>query len=541
LTPQGLVAALLHLIEKRRAEYLELIGKIAKDDYDFLQLLPIVDAMLGTVDRDVQIMIRKAQEASAAAREAKDGATLGLGILAMLLTIFPPTAPLGLALGAGLAISGFAQGYEDFQHGMMYSQGTGAEIFSPEQEAAAGMMMAGGLLNMALSAYSLAATGIAARTLARGPAPSPSTQLAKPPSAAGFEFGEVTSAWRVVSQNVATGEYVVVGKNLAPGAAGEMVTVRVNVKTGMGTATYHGPNPQVVPIVNAQLQFPAGLLPAAGGGATSAAGLVTMPARPAPPAAPLSLAPTGPVAPAAANPSFMLPYLMPGPLVSGGARVGAFPSNIYNPCGSDENCGFTSIAYGLQYQQPTLFRNADVLYQEQFARLGVSPEENLSQQLIFPMQSYEGLKPRPGYEALFSGDGNRLSDYTLTSVAESSGLKVIPQSETLRMWRIAFGRNTSLDEAVANRLAFLEGARHSGRPMPSEEAVRAFMEEQRRQLPGTYIIGSKSRAHYMTMRIEPDGTLIGFDPQNLVEYRGIDAITTRMGEIDLAVRIAPLP
>src|SRR5262249_39352996 len=101
-TPEALVAKVLVLIKKRRSDYEELIEKIEKPDYEFLQLLPVINAFIGTQDRDVQLMIREAQKHSEAAKEAKQQTEVALSIVAMLLTIFPPTAPIGVALGMGL-------------------------------------------------------------------------------------------------------------------------------------------------------------------------------------------------------------------------------------------------------------------------------------------------------------------------------------------------------------------------------------------------------------------------------------------------------
>lgn len=327
LTPEQLVSMVLSWIEFRREGYKSLSEEIADENYDFLQLLPIVDAFLGTVDADVQVMIRSAQKQSAAAKEAKQAAEGVLGIVAMLLIIFPPTAPLGLLLGAGLAVSGIAQGYEDFQQGSMFAAGTGAEIFSPEQEAAAGMLMAGGIVNMVLSTYSLAATGVAARGMMKAPPGAPNTGLVRrqpgavskstsPPSAG----SKPNSAWRVTSHNPKTGDYTVVGKSLAPGGAGEMVTVRVNIKTGMGSATLHSPKGSVtVPVVNGKMQPTAGLLSSPGTGAGQATGgLVHVPATapsvsgiPAVPAQPLLLGP-GNVASSGGVPRALLPSVAPG-------------------------------------------------------------------------------------------------------------------------------------------------------------------------------------------------------------------------------------
>jgi hypothetical protein len=316
-TPGQLVAVVQSLIAERRAGYLELKEKVADAGYNFLELKPIVDGFLGSLDPDVHVMIKTALDAY---EESKKNSAWWLAILAFLLTIFPPTAPLGIALGVGLAVSGLIQGYLDYEQGLQYWQGTGAGVFSPEQEASAGAMMAGGIFNMAMSGFALVGSAVSVGKGLAGirPKPTVSTALARPGTAP--VAGEVNAVWKVVAQNPATGDFTVVGKNLAAEGAGELVTVRVNIKTGMGTATLHGPNGMTVPIVNGKMQFPAGLLPEAVGegaplvvpampGAPAAPG---MPVASVPPVPPSAALPPGVMAlPAGQGPSFMRPYLLP--------------------------------------------------------------------------------------------------------------------------------------------------------------------------------------------------------------------------------------
>lgn len=301
-TPESLVAAVQMLIADRRQGYRDLQGKLAKEDYDFLQLLPLVETFLGTVGPDERQMIKVAQQRSAAAQAAKRDALTGLGILAMLLTIFPPTAPLGIALGMAVATVGLHQGYLDYMQGRQFMQGTGAQVFSPEQEAAAGALMAGGIMSMALNAFSLLSTGAAAGRALFKPAAPP--------------VEGATYAWTITNFNKQSGVITAVGKNLTPGSAGEMVTAQINVRTGMGIATLHGPNGGSVPIVNGRLQFSAGLLPEAGGSAgamvkVGPGGLV--PGGGAAPAAPPAVTPPGAmVLPPGQSASFIRGYLMAG-------------------------------------------------------------------------------------------------------------------------------------------------------------------------------------------------------------------------------------
>ncbi|MEX2500634.1 MAG: DUF4157 domain-containing protein [Wenzhouxiangellaceae bacterium] len=406
ITPSELVTTVLSWIESRRDGYKNLSEEISQEDYDFLQLLPIIDAFIATVDADVQIMIRDAQRQSAAAKQARQVAEGVLGVVAMLMIIFPPTAPLGLLLGVGLAGSGFARGFADYKQGQMYAAGTGAEIFSPEQEAAAGMLMAGGIMNMVLSTYSLAASGMAARGMFRTPSGVPKSAPSRHISGA---EGKPNSAWRVVSHNPKTGDYTVVGKNLAPGSRGEMATVRVNIKTGRGSATLHGPNGGTVPIVDGKLQPMAGLLPPGGSVPASAGaggGLVHMPA-------PASVAPSPPMLPGAGSmgaPRALLPAMAPGLATSAspsphfGSRV-ILPSNapapgeapVYTlPLGADGTQGSMLMNRGLR---PTDFGNAGFvggtladdaqhlrLWLQAEKALATSPKDNIYKRWLIAVQ-----------------------------------------------------------------------------------------------------------------------------------------------------------
>ncbi len=168
LTPRGLVAAVDAAIEGRQRDYEKLIDKLGDYYFDFTQLTPILQELLPFADPEVQIMVRGVIEKAAAEREEAATATVVAGIAAFLLTIFPPTAPLGIALGAGLSIYGLASGYQDFQQGYTYSLGRGAGVFSPEQEEAATTLMVSGVVSMALSAADLVGTAVGTIRLARG-------------------------------------------------------------------------------------------------------------------------------------------------------------------------------------------------------------------------------------------------------------------------------------------------------------------------------------------------------------------------------------
>jgi hypothetical protein len=216
------------------------------------------------------------------------------------------------------------------------------------------------------------------------------------------------------------------------------------------------------------------------------------------------------------------------PFYTGGARAGALPPNQYNPCGRGDNCGFTSMSYARQVQDPSApMSTADDLYLQRLQQLGIPVDDNLSRQLVFPERSYEGLRPRPGYGPLFDDNGgNRLSEYTLPSTARALGIPGTEANDALVRWESAFGRHASIEEAVEARAELLEESR---RQSVDPTAVRQWIETQRADLPGLYIVGSPASAHYMTITIEPSGRITGFDPQNIVQYETLAAVQGRMG------------
>ncbi|HET9622713.1 MAG TPA: hypothetical protein VFP84_15175, partial [Kofleriaceae bacterium] len=248
------------------------------------------------------------------------------------------------------------------------------------------------------------------------------------------------------------------------------------------------------------------------------------------PTAPTALAPTAPsaLAPTALAPTAPTALASPeaSPFFTGGAGAGTFPPNAYNPCGRGDNCGFTSMSYASHLQNPTApLRDADELYRQLLAQLGIPDDGSLSRQLVFPQQSYDALRSRPGYEPLFTEDGNRLSEYTLPNAARTLGVNGREVKAAFEDWQIAFDRHSSIEDAVAARVEVLE---HRGGRAPDPAAVRRWIEKQRRDLPGTYIVGTHASAHYMTLTIDQNGRITGFDPQNHKPYLDEESIQLRM-------------
>lgn len=91
------------------------------------------------------------------------------------------------------------------------------------------------------------------------------------------------------------------------------------------------------------------------------------------------------------------------------------------------------------------------------------------------------------------------------------------------------------------RVAFLEEERQQS---VDPVAVRRFIERERAELPGLYIVGSHSSAHYLTITVDAGGRITGFDPQNGASYASLDAVLARLQNqnFNLTYRVsAPMP
>jgi hypothetical protein len=248
-----------------------------------------------------------------------------------------------------------------------------------------------------------------------------------------------------------------------------------------------------------------------------------------------------PANPAALAPRSQWPAI--SPFYTGGSGPGTLQPTQWNTQGRADNCGFSSMSYACQLQNPNApLRTAEDLYLERLRQLGFTVDDNLSRQLVFPERNYDGLRPRPGYGPLFDGQGgNQLSDWTLPTTARSLGIPGVEANDALMRWKIAYGGNGTIEEAVNARVEFLE---QNSNACPNPANVRRWIEAQRADLPGTYIVGSRSSAHYMTIEIDASGRVTGFDPQNNANYATLEAVQARMGRdgFDLMYKLtAALP
>lgn len=164
-----LIAAVQAAIAIRRQGYLDLIAEMESPGYDYLEPLAVLQQLLPLADRDVRAVLNGELRKRQADAEARAEAGFVLGIAALLLSIFPPTAPLGLAMAAGLGTASIVSGYQEWEQGQRFEEGTGAGVFTREQENAAREMQAMGIINMALGALNVATAGLEVVNVVRTP------------------------------------------------------------------------------------------------------------------------------------------------------------------------------------------------------------------------------------------------------------------------------------------------------------------------------------------------------------------------------------
>jgi hypothetical protein len=214
------------------------------------------------------------------------------------------------------------------------------------------------------------------------------------------------------------------------------------------------------------------------------------------------------------------------------ATIDAMIANIYNPMTvltprADPvrlmtNCGYCSIARGLEYQSPTQYRLPETLYGETRTDLGVLPDETLPRSLLFPLAPGQSTTPTSTYGAL--GD---MGDYTLESVASARGLRAsrsdLPDimnrrydpATRERIVRTQVVRSGFDAEEVDDALRAMQ------RGDPVDAPLRSAIDAARQQLlsrpmpTGHYIIGYRrdGMGHFMNIELRIDGTVVAMDTQ----------------------------
>jgi hypothetical protein len=223
MSAEDLRTTILAKIAQRHSDYAELSARIADGQVNYLQLGPVLQDLLAAADAEVRRAVADDQAAEQVWSTVKIGATL---ILTLLSLVFPPA-------GVALAAVQLATGYQSFQQGYSYQLGTGAnDVFSREQQNAAGAMMAGGLVDITQALVVLGSAWAALRGAGGPRPPAPKSTVVEPDVV--YSPVEVDPNTGVVSQMAfhrPTGQYLKVSLNPATGT-GEIV----NLSTGQQAA-----------------------------------------------------------------------------------------------------------------------------------------------------------------------------------------------------------------------------------------------------------------------------------------------------------------
>ena len=158
--PQRLLAFILARIEARREAFANFAAHIDDPDFNYLDLRPIVRDLLPLQDAEVRSLIQGEMQAMEEWEHRKSILMWGVALGLLLLTIFPPTSAIGIAgvaaVEGAMAAYAVTAGLDSIQEGYWLSQTTGASnVTDPEQQEAAGMMIATGLFAVVLGGLGL--------------------------------------------------------------------------------------------------------------------------------------------------------------------------------------------------------------------------------------------------------------------------------------------------------------------------------------------------------------------------------------------------
>jgi len=140
-------------ITKRHDNFGTLITKVQGGDIGWEHFGPIITSLLPLADSEVQSSIKKEMDDHAFWQKVEAVVVGILSVAALILTIFPPTTALGLAMVASLDLTlayyGWNKGQEMRAIGEMYGLGHGAnDVFSKEQQESADTMVFMGWVSM---------------------------------------------------------------------------------------------------------------------------------------------------------------------------------------------------------------------------------------------------------------------------------------------------------------------------------------------------------------------------------------------------------
>ncbi|NER12068.1 DUF4157 domain-containing protein [Leptobacterium flavescens] len=159
-TAPELVSSVIQKIEERQAKYRLLIEKIQDGDIEYTKLGEILNRLFPLAIPEVKLMITADRIHETRFQENLSIGLLIASIASLLLSIFPPTAPLGVAMGMGLAAYGVYEGYNTMMEGYNYSLGQYSGTFTTEQEEAASRLMVMGVVSMVISAFDFGSSAV---------------------------------------------------------------------------------------------------------------------------------------------------------------------------------------------------------------------------------------------------------------------------------------------------------------------------------------------------------------------------------------------
>jgi hypothetical protein len=167
-TPAQLRALVMENIDERQAKYLRLKSLILAGQVDYKELCPIVAELLPLADPFVRSIVNFDIAQQRFIDTLLDILLAIVGAALILLSVvFPPAAFLALTLAFGLLQT--VVGTRDLERGRLYDLGTGANVFSPEQEAAAPGLVVGGMLNIVFGVLTVATAAPGLSRLGRTP------------------------------------------------------------------------------------------------------------------------------------------------------------------------------------------------------------------------------------------------------------------------------------------------------------------------------------------------------------------------------------
>ncbi len=148
-------------ISERSQGYADLIARIQSGGMGYEHFGPIIRDLLSSADPEVRALIQEEMDSNAFWAKAEAVVVGVLSVVALLLTIFPPTSAAGIAgLGAlemSLGVYGGVKGAEMIDVGTAYAQGFGADdVFARQQQEAGGMMALSGFFSAVLAPLSIA-------------------------------------------------------------------------------------------------------------------------------------------------------------------------------------------------------------------------------------------------------------------------------------------------------------------------------------------------------------------------------------------------